>query len=195
MQTNGLDHKTNQPINEIIQNLYLGDIRAVIEPTILFKNNITAVISLLHKNEYSLFNEKNLLNIINKDNIYKIYINDYSTENIKKYFLPLCKIIEYYINNNLSIFIHCNKGISRSTTIILAYLLYKGYDSSYVYKFVKNKRSCIYPNYGFIQSLNLWNEELKKQKFSLFSCLSPKSQKSQKSDKFIDKNMLMIKTF
>jgi hypothetical protein len=49
------------------------------------------------------------------------------------------------------------KGISRSASVVIAYLI-KKYDMSYeyAYAFVKRYRACVEPNSGFVKCLKEW---------------------------------------
>lgn len=55
---------------------------------------------------------------------------------------------------NGRILVHCNAGVSRSATIVIAYLIQKcNYNFDNAYALVKSKRQCIRPNDGFLQQL------------------------------------------
>ena len=50
--------------------------------------------------------------------------------------------------------VHCVGGISRSSTIVIAYLMLKhGYTLNDAYDFVKAKKSNVAPNFSFMQQL------------------------------------------
>jgi protein-tyrosine phosphatase len=57
-------------------------------------------------------------------------------------------------NPSNRILVHCNLGISRSTTLILAYLM-KTYNATLLeaFKFLKHRRPIICPNLGFLRQL------------------------------------------
>lgn len=60
----------------------------------------------------------------------------------------------YLINNNIKILFHCYAGISRSSTLAIAFLcMAKGYTLRDAYDLVKRKRPLVNPNRGFINSL------------------------------------------
>lgn len=71
-----------------------------------------------------------------------------------------------YIDNirllNRRVYIHCNAGISRSPTIIIAYVMkYLKLDFQDAFKFVKETRLTINPNAGFILQLKDYESYLK----------------------------------
>lgn len=58
------------------------------------------------------------------------------------------------IKNNKNILVHCHAGLSRSATIVCAYLIRKnGWSCEEAVSFVKKKRNRIRPNEGFIKML------------------------------------------
>ncbi|XP_037815179.1 dual specificity protein phosphatase 19 [Lucilia sericata] len=55
---------------------------------------------------------------------------------------------------NGRILVHCNAGVSRSATIVIAYLMqFHNMDFDMAYKQVKSQRECIQPNAGFLKQL------------------------------------------
>lgn len=64
------------------------------------------------------------------------------------------QIIESVRKNNGRILIHCNAGVSRSSTVCIAYLMkHKHMEFKTAFELVKSKRECIRPNDGFIKQL------------------------------------------
>jgi len=107
-----------------------------------------------------LSNENN--NIIKNVDYYMKYHNIYDSplQNILD-IIPICvAFIDEAINNNSNILVNCFAGISRSSSIVLAYLMY--YDVVYKNKqanllrslnYIKQYRNIVNPNYGFINQL------------------------------------------
>jgi protein phosphatase slingshot len=55
------------------------------------------------------------------------------------------------------ILVHCKKGISRSASVVLAFIMKeKGWSLDESFEFVKNKRNCIRPNSGFLKQLEIY---------------------------------------
>jgi protein-tyrosine phosphatase len=60
------------------------------------------------------------------------------------------------------IFIHCNAGISRSPTIVIAYVMkHLKVDFEHAFKLVKETRLTINPNAGFLSQLKDYDNYLK----------------------------------
>nr|CAI5833937.1 unnamed protein product [Callosobruchus analis] len=62
--------------------------------------------------------------------------------------------IKNAINKHCNVLVHCNAGVSRSSSIVIGYLILdKGYTFSEAYEVVRSARSCIKPNVGFERQL------------------------------------------
>ena len=62
------------------------------------------------------------------------------------------------INNGI-ILVHCQLGISRSTSCVIAYMIkYMGYTAMNALDFIKKKRTQVMPNFGFIQQLKTYEK-------------------------------------
>lgn len=69
------------------------------------------------------------------------------------------EIIKSVRNKNGRILIHCNAGVSRSSTVCIAYLMLNHsltFDAAFAK--VKSKRECIRPNDGFLRQLKQFDE-------------------------------------
>ena len=92
----------------------------------------------------------------------KIPVCDTSKTNIKFYLEEAADFIENIRLNNKKVLVHCYKGRSRSVTCIIAYMIkYKSmsYESAYV--MIKNIKSDVNPNKGFINQLKEFEYEFK----------------------------------
>ena len=145
-------------IDEIIENkLYLGSY----DPdniTTLKEKGIKKILSVMDGDSSNFsykehgFNQK----IIN--------ITDYSDENIIQYFGECLN----FIKGEEKVFVHCAAGESRSATIVIAYIMWeKKLTFDKAYKFVKEKRSRIYPNFGFRQQLQMFEKLLLENGFNI----------------------------
>ena len=91
-------------------------------------------------------------------------IDDLYSENIIKYFKECIE----FIDNNGKIFIHCECGVSRSATIVIAYLMWKTHSTfEAVYSFVKKTRPEIDPNNGFRRQLKKFQQLLEENNYDL----------------------------
>ena len=102
-------------INMVCDGLYISDAEAASELSIIEELNINRIISLGNEKEakkYKYFENIEYL---------KIVVDDVDNENIGKYFAICNKFISLDEGNVL---VHCHKGVSRSATIVIAYLIY-----------------------------------------------------------------------
>jgi len=59
------------------------------------------------------------------------------------------------------VLVHCAAGISRSATVVIAYLMWKhGYNLDDAFLMVKTKRAVIDPNVGFMRQLKIYEGTL-----------------------------------
>eukprot|EP00759_Apiculatamorpha_spiralis_P035178 PhF_6_TR36132/c0_g1_i3/m.52460 len=77
------------------------------------------------------------------------------------HFFPLtcAALIQAYEKRQWRVFVHCLAGVSRSVSVVIAYLLVTGRYGAHPTQcldFVKGKRSCAKPNEGFFSQLLTW---------------------------------------
>jgi len=146
-----------QQEQEIIPNLFLGSSYAE-----QHYNNYDLAINLNWPS-----NHVQIGNIIiskyNKNNINEEYVtvigigmNDTEEQDIMFAIPTTNDYINNALINNNKVIVNCMAGISRSSTIIIAYLLklHPEWSVDDTITFVKNKRNIINPNPGFIDQLN-----------------------------------------
>ena len=146
---NVLYKKDVEPINHIIDNLYLGDFRAGDDLKILKEYNITHIINCAF----------NLPNKFPKDIVYKrLELRDEPNQPIIEKMKEAYEFIKE--NKDKNIFIHCVYGKSRSGSVVIFYVMNElkmDFDSARDY--VKNIRNIVDPNEGFKNELNKYYEE------------------------------------
>ena len=93
---------------------------------------------------------------------YQARINDLPNFNISVFFKKTNQFIHQAKASGKSILIHCQLGISRSTTCLIAYMIkYLGYTTINALQFIKTKRPYVMPNFGFLQQLKNYEEKVK----------------------------------
>lgn len=139
-------------MSEIIPGLYLGGEEVAKNNKLLKKNNVSTILNITihipfyHETEFEY---------------HRVPIIDDPSVDIKQYFDETFKIIDETIRNNKQILIHCQAGISRSVTIVIAYIMKKyNIKMNEAYKIVHKSRPCISPNLGFCGQLMLYEKEL-----------------------------------
>ncbi|KAJ0399258.1 hypothetical protein ATCC90586_010094 [Pythium insidiosum] len=89
---------------------------------------------------------------------YNIRLRDHSSQDIGRYFYNVFDFIEKARRRGGKIFVHCVKGISRSPTMAIAYLMwFKRIDVNKALELVRQARPVVDPNAGFIFQLTEWD--------------------------------------
>eukprot|EP00211_Chloroparvula_japonica_P003282 CAMPEP_0119119732 /NCGR_PEP_ID=MMETSP1310-20130426/1092_1 /TAXON_ID=464262 /ORGANISM="Genus nov. species nov., Strain RCC2339" /LENGTH=450 /DNA_ID=CAMNT_0007109179 /DNA_START=59 /DNA_END=1411 /DNA_ORIENTATION=+ len=93
---------------------------------------------------------------------YKTYhLLDGKTEDITVIFLDVMEYIHQALSENGKIFIHCQQGISRSSTALICYLMWLWKKpAAHVHEEVKKLRNISCPNAGFYAQLLKWQKVL-----------------------------------
>ncbi|XP_056333932.1 dual specificity protein phosphatase 22-A isoform X2 [Danio aesculapii] len=131
-------------MNKVIDGLYLGNIRDSENRDSLSRNGITHILSVCN-------NAKPVL----EDMTY-LCINaaDASSQNLSQHFKESIRFIHECRLNGGACLVHCLAGVSRSTTVVVAYLMtVTSYSWQECLTAVKAVRSFVGPNYGFQQQL------------------------------------------
>ncbi len=136
--------------------IFIGNINSVISTTkskdILEQRDIKVVISALTEEEY----EDNMIAEQDFPNIewHRLVIDDNPNEPISKHFYNIHSIIRTALTNKNNVIVHCAAGMSRSPTLIIAYLMIENkWCFEEAYNYIKAKRPHISPNIGFIKQL------------------------------------------
>lgn len=133
------------PMNQIEEGLFLGNVDSAENVGLIRSNNITKVVSILES-----FN----LSTIEGVEYHRIAIQDSITSNILKHLPKAIRFISEAQKNGHNILVHCAAGISRSSSVVIAYLMVK-YDKTFeeTREFVNQRRRGICPNSGFVRQL------------------------------------------
>ena len=143
-------------IDQITETIYLGNIDAAFNKKKLKQLGIKKVLTVMSAfgNHYSPHE------FIHKS----IDVDDDFRTNIICHFKECISFIE----GKDKIFIHCAAGMSRSPTIVIAYIMWKKkLRLNEAIKFVKEKRSIISPNDNFMNQLKIFEELLIKNDYNI----------------------------
>jgi len=133
----------------IIDGLYLGSYDSAQNYDELKKRNIKFIVNLV---------PDMTLEFTKKIDYLHIQIQDSSDQNLLS-ILPSCiDFISKGIKKN-SVLVHCGAGISRASSVVIAYLMSAKRDSfENIWAFVKERRPWACPNSGFQRQLKLFKE-------------------------------------
>ncbi len=126
-------------MSKIFDNIWIAGVEEVYNPTFLKEVIPTHIINCT-VNERMYYGEFFCERI-------RIPLQDNSEDNTKL-ILEGAKILnEYLLNKDSKVIVHCAAGMSRSVTIVLAWMiLYKNYKYTDAYKYVAEKRPIMRPN-------------------------------------------------
>jgi len=151
-------YNNNFLASKITNRIYVGSLADATNIDELKKNGVTHILSVMN-GVYELYP--------NDFNYKLIHINDDKWEKIGKHFNDTTDYIKKTLDENTKnvILIHCQKGISRSVTILLAYLLFmynlqekieKNSTECVIIELLKkiqDNRNIALPNEGFLNEL------------------------------------------
>jgi protein-tyrosine phosphatase len=79
---------------------------------------------------------------------FRVPVRDLPSEDLKRYFMQATDFIKGCLDENKSVLVHCSMGISRSATVVIAYLIrFEKLTLVEAYGKVKSARDCICPNF------------------------------------------------
>jgi len=143
---------TNKDINQVLPNLFIGNKKAAMNVEQLRSYRITHVVNCAEE----------LKHITNKydSSISCLWLSLYDSEmdSVTDHIDKSIRFIELAISNGHTVLVHCAAGVSRSASIIIAYLMYKHRMSfNTAFNHLKTIRPCCRPNLSFQQQLRSYD--------------------------------------
>ncbi|XP_074865198.1 dual specificity protein phosphatase 22-A-like [Carettochelys insculpta] len=141
-------------MSKVVEGLYLGNIRDAEDGENLAKNGVTHILSV-HNNARPVLENMTYL---------CISASDSSSQNLIQHFKESIRFIHECRLHGGGCLIHCLAGVSRSTTILVAYLMTVT-DLSWEECLAATRvvRSYVSPNFGFQQQLQEYEMTLLKE--------------------------------
>lgn len=132
--------------------LYLGDLASAKDFELLKTKHITHVLSVCHCPELVY---PDSMHITHK----RIDVEDAQNENLLDHFQECVRFIGDVQDGSGNILVHCQQGISRSPTVVAAYLMKSDRrHPNDAIGTIKKRRPIIDPNPGFLEQLNVWGQ-------------------------------------
>lgn len=130
-------------MSKIIDNLYLGNIDNVQSAKFIKDNNIKLIINAAIEVNVPIHEDVSL--------IMNLQWYDSMEQSIEFCFLDyLANVINSYLKENKAVLVNCFAGISRSSTIVIAYMMkYHNMTFDSAFNYVQSKRWFINPNPNF----------------------------------------------
>jgi atypical dual specificity phosphatase len=138
--------------SRVTDNIYISDLATAFNKDRLKEEGITHVVNL----------------VLGMDSIYpedfkylNIPLRDIANQDILKYLDTCVDFMHEAISLGGKVLVHCSYGVSRSASVIIAYLIkYKKLTYNEAYDFLKNQRGVIEPNPGFKKQLQIYSENI-----------------------------------
>ena len=144
-------------LDEIIENIYLGNYEASENIQKLKELGIKKVLSLIRYYKGPNYEDEGIIH-----KWYDVY--DFEDQNIIQYFGECFN----FIKGEEKILVNCMAGASRSATIVIAYLMWiKKMKYEDALNFVCSKRPIVYPNDGFREQLNMFEKLLEENNYDI----------------------------
>ncbi|XP_055049281.1 dual specificity protein phosphatase 8 isoform X1 [Misgurnus anguillicaudatus] len=154
----------------ILPHLYLGSQKDVLNKDLMAQNGITYVLNASNTCPKPEF--------ISESHFMRIPVNDNYCEKLLPWLDKTNEFIDKAKVSNCRVIVHCLAGISRSATIAIAYIMKTmGLSSDDAYRFVKDRRPSISPNFNFLGQLLEFEKGLR-----LLKALSSGQELNESSD-------------
>ncbi|KAF8551665.1 hypothetical protein OG21DRAFT_1444842 [Imleria badia] len=136
-------------MDEIVPRLWIGNLRSALDVESLKAKKIFSVVTAM----------RGKITINATFNKYQINVDDSTDEDVLVHFLPSISFIQKELDKERGVLVHCQGGISRSATIVAAYLMYTlKLDPSAALDMIRAVRPHIDPNDGFREQLEIFHQ-------------------------------------
>jgi len=89
--------------------------------------------------------------------MHRVAVDDTATTNIAEHFVPTANFIDSALGKGLGVLVHCQAGVSRSTTLVAAYLMIKlGLNVEQAVEKVRTVRPQVEPTQFFLLQLEMF---------------------------------------
>ncbi len=148
-------HPPPQPPTEVVDRVYLSDISAAENPSTLISLGITHIVSAMPGHvAYPPGIPLRTMQIPIQDNPFAEL-----AEHLPR---TTAFITEALRDPNARVLVHCVQGVSRSTSVVCAYLIARcGFSPPEAVRYVKERRSQANPNPGFVSQLGEYADSLR----------------------------------
>jgi protein-tyrosine phosphatase len=144
----------NPSATKIDENLYLGDSKSSRQRELLEEHKIIAVVSL-SVGRWVQWNQPWYKIIVPDDSHLFIPCKDNMTQDLLPSLATICNFIDHHVQLG-SVLVHCDQGVSRSPTVMVAYLMRsRRLTFEEASALVSTKRK-IKPNDNFKEQLRVW---------------------------------------
>uniref|UniRef100_A0A3Q4HB11 Dual specificity protein phosphatase n=1 Tax=Neolamprologus brichardi TaxID=32507 RepID=A0A3Q4HB11_NEOBR len=146
-------------VDEVWPNLFIGDMSVANDRYSLWKLGITHVVNAAHGKTHCQGSHYFYGSTVD---YYGVPADDSPSFDLSRYFFPSAEYIHNALDTTTRVLVHCAVGVSRSASIVLAYLMiHHNYTLLDAINKVKERR-WIFPNRGFLKQLHALDTKLQK---------------------------------
>ncbi|KAG6812879.1 hypothetical protein H0H92_015807 [Tricholoma furcatifolium] len=132
-------------MDEVVPGLWIGDLPSALDVENLKENGIYSILSAM----------RGRLTI--KE--HQLLLDDTEDADILQHLLPSIHFIDAELRKGRGVLVHCHAGVSRSATVVAAYLMYsRNLDREAALEMIRNVRPHIEPNQGFLRQLEIFHQ-------------------------------------
>ncbi|RNF08842.1 dual-specificity protein phosphatase [Trypanosoma rangeli] len=152
-----------EPPTKILDFIFIGGVRDATNAEFLRRENVVTILNVSREEYWSV--DRGIV-------IHPFVVDDTSDANIQQFFRSTYMLLEqtrkaYYDASKGGtgvgprVLVHCQRGKSRSATIVLAYLIRRnGWTVAEALQYVTRRRPSVEPNLGFIDALRAYQESM-----------------------------------
>ncbi|THV08026.1 phosphatases II [Dendrothele bispora CBS 962.96] len=169
-------YPTSPSVDEILKGkLYIGNLPAAKSQETLESLGVTHILSVCP--EFSSTGPNHL----------NISVDDCEYDDLLIHLPEACQFIQRALEEDGRVLVHCIFGVSRSATVAAAYLMEsRQWTSTHALNFIRKRRPCIQPNYGFLKQLDAFADCHYSPSASNPAYISWKRQQGQKVTAFLN---------
>jgi len=147
--------------DQILPYLYLGGVAAA-DTKALVDQGFRGVVCCMRELEFPTKQWSSDLEYCRVD------VEDTSREPIEDYFDEATDFLHSFVVQKKPVLVHCRAGVSRSASVVVAYVMrFCGLSLHDAFFLVRSRRNIITPNLGFMNKLTLYEAEIKNSESSI----------------------------
>jgi dual specificity phosphatase 12 len=136
-------------MDEIVPGLWIGDLPSALDTKTLKENGIFSILSAM----------RGRVTINETFTRHQILLDDTADEDILIHLLPSITFIQAELDKGRGVLVHCQAGMSRSATIVAAYLMYtQNIGVEQALEIIRKIRPDTQPNDGFLTQLEVFHQ-------------------------------------
>ncbi|PAA78180.1 hypothetical protein BOX15_Mlig018731g1, partial [Macrostomum lignano] len=144
-------------MNEVITGLWLGGVYAALNDTELKAKGVKRIVTVCDYNPLQYDKHRSEQFPLEEFQQHYVKVLDDADEDLLSHFNDCFTFIREGLETGVGVLVHCQVGVSRSASVVIAYLMHTdGLSLQMACRKVSNARPIISPNPGFMSQLSLF---------------------------------------